>query len=273
MKLRDAIEALSAEFPADVLDKKKTDYGKDLSFVPLQHVIRRANEIAPDYDFEVRSSESFRRKGTKKKRDAEGKVVGEEPIEYMDVVVLGRLTVRFEDATIVKEQYGGSDSRGNDMGDTYKGAASDAEKKCWVRFGIALYLWDEGAKRGGGSGGSSGGGGNGGRTNEENADRPASSKMLGMIYGKGKSVADRFPNLSARMITLSERNDAGESVHGLTWGDVDDLKEQFDQCCATEVDIAAEPGSINDTTATDPNEPTGGSPPDPPPVDDDDLPF
>lgn len=116
--------------PADVIKWRKGRGGKEFPYANTAYVIRELNEaFAWQWDFECDNEEVITRNG--------------QPFE---IKVRGKLTVRAGERVITKMQYGCQPIEGGDkapsIGDCYKGAASDALKKCASMLGICLDLYD-----------------------------------------------------------------------------------------------------------------------------------
>lgn len=107
--------------------------GKPLKYTDGAYVIRTLNEaFVWDWDFVTDNEELLMYNG--------------EPFE---VKVRGTLTVRLNGQTVTKTQFGcqpiemlSNGSKPVSIGDAYKGAATDAMKKCASLLGIALDLYD-----------------------------------------------------------------------------------------------------------------------------------
>lgn len=110
--------------------------GKQYPFVDIAEVIRALNDAFNwDWDFETDQEEILHVQG--------------KPFE---VKVRGRLTVRVSGRQLVKMQYGAQAiefKKDSDepvsLADCYKGAASDALKKCASELGLFLDLYDSDA--------------------------------------------------------------------------------------------------------------------------------
>lgn len=107
--------------------------GKQLPYTDTAYVIRTLNNaFGFNWDFETDQGELLYK--------------GETPFE---VKVRGKLTVRLAGESVTKMQYGcqpvellKDGSAPVSLGDCYKGAASDALKKCASLLGVALDLYD-----------------------------------------------------------------------------------------------------------------------------------
>ena len=107
--------------------------GQKLKYTDGAYVIRTLNEaLGWDWDFVADNEELL--------------MNGDKPFE---VKVRGTLTVRMDGRTVTKTQFGcqpiemmRDGSKPVSIGDAYKGAATDAMKKCASLLGIALDLYD-----------------------------------------------------------------------------------------------------------------------------------
>lgn len=124
---------LTQNTPRNEIRTRQGRGGRYLPYVDHAYVTRLLNNaFAFNWDFET--------------DEAEVLYVGERPFE---VKCRGRLTVRAGEQTIVKMQYGcqpiellKDGTAPVSLGDAFKGAASDALKKCASLLGIALDLYD-----------------------------------------------------------------------------------------------------------------------------------
>lgn len=126
-------EILTQATPGDEVRYRKGKGGREFPYTDPAYVIRTLNlAFGWDWDFEADNEDIF--------------YANDRPFEAK---VRGRLTVRNGDKIIVKVQYGcqpieylkDSDVPVS-LGDAYKGAASDALKKCASLLGVALDLYD-----------------------------------------------------------------------------------------------------------------------------------
>lgn len=120
----------SQETPTDAVKWRKGRGGREYPYTNTAYVIRKLNDaFAWDWDFECDQEEVILR--------------GDQPFE---IKVRGKLTIRAGGRVITKVQYGCQPIEGGEkapsIGDCYKGAASDALKKCASMIGIALDLYD-----------------------------------------------------------------------------------------------------------------------------------
>jgi hypothetical protein len=125
---------LSQKTPANLIRFRVGRGGKKFPFVDGAEVIRALNEVFMwDWDFETDQEDLIHFEGV--------------PFE---IKVRGRLTVRTGGRTITKMQYGSQAIEMNkdnpprpvSIGDCYKGAATDAMKKCASELGLFLDLYD-----------------------------------------------------------------------------------------------------------------------------------
>lgn len=131
-KAQEAI--ITQSTPPDEIRMRVGRGGRQLAYVDHAYVTRLLNNaFAFNWDYETDQAEVL--------------YVGERPYE---VKCRGKLTVRVGDASIVKMQYGcqpleflkSDQNTPVSLGDAFKGAASDALKKCASLLGIALDLYD-----------------------------------------------------------------------------------------------------------------------------------
>jgi len=121
---------LSQRTPESEIRTRTGRGGKAMKYTDGAYVIRTLNEaFGWDWDFMADSEELLTKNG--------------QPFE---IKCRGMLTVRMGGRTITKTQYGCQPIEGGDkapsIGDCYKGAATDALKKCASMLGIALDLYD-----------------------------------------------------------------------------------------------------------------------------------
>lgn len=125
---------LAQKTPANLIRFRKGRGGIQFPFVDGAEVIRALNTAFTwDWDFETDQEELIHFQGV--------------PFE---IKVRGRLTVRVPGKTIVKMQYGSQaiemtntqEPKPVSIGDCYKGAATDALKKCASELGLFLDLYD-----------------------------------------------------------------------------------------------------------------------------------
>jgi len=121
---------LSQQTPKSEIRYRTGRGGKQLAYTDGPYVIRTLNEaFGWDWDFVADGEEMITKNG--------------QPFE---IKCRGMLTVRMGGRTITKTQYGCQPIEGGDkapsIGDCYKGAATDALKKCASLLGIALDLYD-----------------------------------------------------------------------------------------------------------------------------------
>jgi len=124
---------LSQRTPAGEIRVRDGRGGQKLKYTDGAYVIRTLNEaLGWDWDFVADNEELL--------------MNGEIPFE---IKVRGTLTVRMDGRTVTKTQYGcqpiemkRDGTAPVSIGDCYKGAATDALKKCASMLGIALDLYD-----------------------------------------------------------------------------------------------------------------------------------
>jgi hypothetical protein len=126
--MTDATRALYDQLAAhfDEHSEKPGGGSTKLIFVTGEQVIARLNDVlGPDaWEFEVQESQLL-------------------PGPPLEAVVRGRLTVHFATRTVVREQWGSQPVQGKgELGNIYKGATTDALKKCASLVGVGLYLFD-----------------------------------------------------------------------------------------------------------------------------------
>lgn len=127
---------LSQQTPAAQVRWRQGKGGRQLRYVDHAYVTRLLNNaFGWAWDFEILETELIH--------------WGELPFE---VRCVGRLTVHANGATIIKTQCGSQaieflkdGSKPVTIGDAYKGAGSDALKKCASLLGIALDMYDSDA--------------------------------------------------------------------------------------------------------------------------------
>lgn len=124
---------LSQQTPKEEIRYRKGDGGRQFAYTDGPYVIRTLNEaFGWDWDFVADNEELLTN--------------NEKPFE---VKCRGTLTVRMDGKVVTKTQYGcqpikmlQNGSSPVSIGDAYKGAATDALKKCASMLGIALDLYD-----------------------------------------------------------------------------------------------------------------------------------
>ena len=110
--------------PLEMIDTRTGRGGQNFHYLRHQFVTEKLNEVAGhDWDFRVLR----------------------ERLDGKCVTVLGELTLRAGEHTVVKSQFGSSDvkeSKGEPLsiGDDFKSAASDALKKCASLLGLGIDL-------------------------------------------------------------------------------------------------------------------------------------
>ena len=126
-------QIMSQETPREAIRTRPGRGGRVLLYTDGAYVIRTLNEAFKwNWDFETDHEEIL--------------WIGERPFE---VRCRGKLIIRAGDTTITKMQYGcqpiemlKDGSAPVSLGDAFKGAATDALKKCASLLGIALDLYD-----------------------------------------------------------------------------------------------------------------------------------
>lgn len=127
-------QILTQATPTSEIRTRQGKGGRYFPYTDPAYVIRTLNlAFGWDWDFEADNEDIF--------------YANEKPFEAK---VRGRLTVRNGDKVIVKVQYGcqpieyqkNNPDMPVSLGDAYKGAASDALKKCASLLGVALDLYD-----------------------------------------------------------------------------------------------------------------------------------
>lgn len=139
---------LTQQTPANLIRFRKGRGGVEFPFVDGAEVIRALNNaFGFDWDFDTDQAELIQiyKQG--------------EPVPF-EVKTRGKLTVRLGDKILTKTQYGSQaietlkEKRNNELidtgipvsiGDAYKGAATDALKKCASQLGLFLDLYDSDA--------------------------------------------------------------------------------------------------------------------------------
>lgn len=233
-------KAFEKEFDSDSVRSRKVRGGKTIRYVPAPPIIRRLNEIAPDWQFEVDFVSSIMVKETRYDRDNKPY-----DVEYNQIAVVGKLTIE----GVTRQQFGSGDDDGATYGEGLKGAGTDALKKCASLFGIALYLYeeDENPRPDNGGGGRRG-----------NPDQKASDKQRAMLRGK----ADDMEEIGNEQLAADLRRAAEHPA--LTNQKVDNALSAYNHA-KDEYEASVRRAAAD-----------GGSPPteeEPPPIDDDDLPF
>lgn len=130
-------ERLEAEFPAAMLGSV-TKGGAKLTYVPVSEVIQRLNDVLGMTAWSWEATRVWR-----------------DEVSPDWVLAVGRMTATIDGVTSTKSGEGGVKVKylrdGEtlvDLGDEFKGAASDALKKAAQKFGVALYLSrKDGARR------------------------------------------------------------------------------------------------------------------------------
>lgn len=125
----DLYDSLSAPFSADA-ERTVSKSGTKLTYLPISEVITRVNRVV---GIENWSSEIIN--------------VGRDPLDPDWVVAHVRVTMVIDGKTATRDGVGGEKvkrTRNNneilDLGDTFKGAVSDATKKAIQALGVGMYL-------------------------------------------------------------------------------------------------------------------------------------
>src|SRR5262249_50859054 len=164
----------SQQTPKEETRWRKGKGGTQMPYTDVAYVIRELNEaFSWDWDFIADNEEIL--------------CNGEIPFE---VKVRGKLTVRLNGQAVTKTQFGSvpieylrDGSAPVSIGDCFKGAASDALKKCASLLGIALDLYDSDSAVHGGHGTSSGG-----ENRNAAAAAPRPSGMAGQILALAQAL-------------------------------------------------------------------------------------
>lgn len=172
----EALRKIAAqETPKEEIRWRKGRGGAQLPYTDPAYVIRTLNEaFNHNWDFEADNEELL--------------CIGERPFE---VKVRGRLTVRLGGQAVTKVQFGcqpieflqKDGTTPVSLGDAFKGAASDALKKCASLLGVALDLYDSDSPVH--NGGSNGNGDQGGG---RQASRPQPCGTAGQILALTKAL-------------------------------------------------------------------------------------
>ena len=121
--------ALSAQFPQE-MERVIVKSGVELIYLPISEVINRLNKVigVDNWSFQVISVE----------RDS---------VDQDEIIAHVSLTAVIDNKKVVKHGVGGQqvkrskkDGRVIDLGNDFKGAVSDAQKKAAQQLGIGLYL-------------------------------------------------------------------------------------------------------------------------------------
>lgn len=122
-------ERLEAEFPAQMLGQVAKG-GTKLTYVPVSEVIQRLNDVLGMTAWSWEATRVWR-----------------DEVSPDWVLAVGRMTATIDGVTSTKSGEGGVKVKYLkdgvtlvDLGDEFKGAASDALKKAAQKFGVALYL-------------------------------------------------------------------------------------------------------------------------------------
>lgn len=116
------IDALSNRFPENLVQWKPGNGRRpDLAYVSHALVTERLNHLAPGWSMVVKEVHTFTANNT---------------------LHCAGVTVSMTIDGITREEMGGP-QRMEDFASECKNAMSDAVKRCAMRFGVALYLWDK----------------------------------------------------------------------------------------------------------------------------------
>lgn len=190
--------------------------GVQLKYTDSAYVIRTLNQaFGHDWDFDTDNEELILNPG-------DGR-----PFE---VKVRGRLTVRMGGQAVTKTQFGCQpieylkDGRAPvSIGDCYKGAASDALKKCASLLGIALDLYDsDSAVHAGSNGGDSNG-----QARQQQAGKPQARGVAGQIFALAKALNWDEPALiqeiHARFGIAITAENFESAIQTLPWAEAQEL--------------------------------------------------
>lgn len=246
-KLAKLYDGFGKEFEPDAIRQRPVKGGGEVSYVPPAPVIRRLNELAPDWSFACEYVGQQHTIETRYKRDG-----SPYEVEFDEICVHGALTIE----GVTREQFGDGDTDGSAYGDAVKAAGTDALKKCASLFGIALYLYEkadhkrdgrQAETRRGNAGGTADGGSRSG-----NGNRNVSQKQRDMVHAWASDME------TIGQVALAADLRKGADHPGLTNAHIDRAKEQVQHAKAEHAKL------INAQTDTEPS---------PPPPQDDDLPF
>lgn len=121
-------DILVRPFPKEVIKQKEGKKGKTFSYVEPAEVIERLNEaFSFKWSWKILSHQVINRQ----------------------VFCQGRLTVRIDGETVIKEAFGsqeieylkGTQTPVNELGNDFKSASSDAMKKAASMLGVGLHLY------------------------------------------------------------------------------------------------------------------------------------
>jgi hypothetical protein len=128
MTTTDTYQSLSEHFPREI-EKTRPQGGQSLTYIPVSEVIQRMNTVlgVDAWDSEIVSA--YR-----------------DPSDPEYIVAHVRVTATINGKRVVRDGLGGQTIKRTrsgeilDLGNDFKGAASDAFKKACTYFGVALYL-------------------------------------------------------------------------------------------------------------------------------------
>jgi hypothetical protein len=128
---KSSLERLAERFNVELHRRN----GKGFTYIPIEHVIRRFNEVTPGWDLKITKSEFSLLPGLTYGRASK-------PAAYALVEV--EITADTEDAGIItRSGIGGDFGSADDVDKLVKTALAEAIKKAGNEFGVGLYLWDE----------------------------------------------------------------------------------------------------------------------------------
>jgi len=159
------VSQLTAPTPDEIIAERPIRGGGNVKYVAGPHFIRKLNEcFGYLWSYEVPNSFELNgqivsrgkltvhvpipKKTVTKKYIEDGKEIEEKSVEYD---ILGIVKEQFGSSEIKKYSSEGRDKRGNlthkvgdyiDLGDDYKGAGTDAMKKCATQFGVFLDVYE-----------------------------------------------------------------------------------------------------------------------------------
>lgn len=166
---------LNKPFDRGIIEQKS-----GFDYIPHPYVTERLNQAlgVDGWSFEIKSTEVIK--------------------ELDTIVVLGRLTAHIGDQIVLKEQYGGQTINRKkrlqdgtpgdivDISNDFKGAASDALKKCATLLGVGEELYMQGHKPPQNEQGGQGGQSSGQPAGQPRTGNPASQKQIELILDERK---------------------------------------------------------------------------------------
>jgi len=154
----ESLEKLKEKFPAEIVKsrpgpKKKLPNGRwvetKFDYIPDSEIRERLDEVFPlSWEWTVLETKIYTVKKLVKKY-ANGKEISRDLEDVEQVAVLGRLTLTIDDRTdssgsktaVSRDSWGGCDLKGgNQPGDSFKIATTNAFKKAAYLFGIGSYI-------------------------------------------------------------------------------------------------------------------------------------